>query len=182
MARDSGFVPPVVTHYGLDLTPPRKDPAGAVPLSRHRADRFLPYVILSRIGNFTQDRASRGKPGAGKTMAGESAREYQDYNQLVALLYRQRQAIAELSQENRELRRKLHDLRRGIGINVTIHGQTMALASPVVTVVNEATLPPGRGVTGTRSPDWPSLNTPRVPNQRSMGGYQTADDPGQDPA
>ena len=115
-------------------------------------------------------------------MAGESAREYQDYNQLVALLYRQRQAIAELSRENRELQRKLYDLRRGVGIIVTIHGQTMALTPPVVTVVNEVAPTPGRGMTDARSTDWPPLNIPRVPNQRSAGGYQAAADPGQDPA
>jgi hypothetical protein len=117
-----------------------------------------------------------------KTMAGESAREYQDYNQLVALTIKQRQAIAELSRENRELQRKLYDLRHGIGIIVTIHGQTMALTSPVVTVVNEAAPPQDHGMTATRSTDWPPLNIPRVPNQRSAGGYQTAADPGQDPA
>jgi hypothetical protein len=66
MARGSGSAPPVDTRYGINLTPPGKDTAGAVPLSRHRAVRFSPYVILSGVGNVTHDRASRDEPGAGK--------------------------------------------------------------------------------------------------------------------
>jgi hypothetical protein len=71
-----------------------------------------------------------------------------DYNRLVAQLHYQQRAIATLEAEKRELERKLSELRRGVGITVTIQGQTMSLTSPVVTVVSQSTEPPDPGITG----------------------------------
>jgi hypothetical protein len=71
-----------------------------------------------------------------------------DYNRLVAQLHYQQRAIAALEADKRELERKLSELRRGIGITVTIQGQTMSLTSPVVTVVSQSTEPPDPGITG----------------------------------
>jgi hypothetical protein len=71
-----------------------------------------------------------------------------DYNRLVAQLHYQQRAIAALEVEKRELERKLSELRRGIGITVTIQGQTMSLSSPVVTVVSQSTEAPDPGITG----------------------------------
>jgi hypothetical protein len=71
-----------------------------------------------------------------------------EYYHLAAQLQYQQRRIAELEAENSELKRRLNDLRRGIGITVTVQGQTMTLTSPVITVVNQSSEPADPGITG----------------------------------
>ena len=71
-----------------------------------------------------------------------------DYHRLVAQIQYQQRRIAALEAENSELQRRLNDLRRGIGITVTVQGQTMTLTSPVITVVSQSTEPADPGITG----------------------------------
>jgi hypothetical protein len=71
-----------------------------------------------------------------------------EYYHLAAQLQSQQRRIAELEAENSELQRRLFDLRRGIGITVTVQGQTMTLTSPVITVVNQSNEPADPGITG----------------------------------
>jgi hypothetical protein len=71
-----------------------------------------------------------------------------EYYHLAAQLQYQQRRIAELEAENSELQRRLNDLRRGIGITVTVQGQTMTLTSPIITVVNQSNEPADPGITG----------------------------------
>ena len=71
-----------------------------------------------------------------------------EYYLLAAQLRYQQRRIAELEAENSELKRRLNELRRGIGITVTVQGQTMTLTSPVITVVNQSNEPADPGITG----------------------------------
>jgi hypothetical protein len=50
-----------------------------------------------------------------------------EYEQYANWYEHQQRRIAELETENRELRRQLEDLRRGIGIAVLIHGRPIPL-------------------------------------------------------
>ncbi len=52
------------------------------------------------------------------------------YIQMTEALRWQQQRIIELEAENRELRRQLEDLRRGVGISLVIDGRQIPLASP----------------------------------------------------
>lgn len=52
------------------------------------------------------------------------------YLQMTDALRWQQQRIVELEAENRELRRQLEDLRRGVGISLIIDGRQIPLASP----------------------------------------------------
>jgi hypothetical protein len=88
-------------------------------------------------------------------MASISEREY--YHLAAQLQYQQRR-IAELEAANSELQRRLNDLRRGIGITVSVQGQTMTLTSPVITVVNQSGDPADPGITGI----FPTMGTDSV--------------------
>ncbi len=79
-----------------------------------------------------------------------------DYHRLMAQIQYQQRCIAALEAENSELQRRLNDLRRGIGISVTVQGQTMSLTSPVITVVSQSTEPADPGITGI----FPSMEAP----------------------
>lgn len=79
-----------------------------------------------------------------------------EYQRLMAQIQYQQRRIAALEAENSELQRRLTDLRRGVGISVTVQGQTMSLTSPVTTVVNQATEPADPGITGI----FPSMDAP----------------------
>jgi hypothetical protein len=103
-------------------------------------------------------------------MASVSEREY---NWLVAQLHHQQRAIAVLEAEKRELERKLSELRRGVGITVTIQGQTMSLSSPVVTVVSQSTEPPDPGITGI----FPLMTDPRPEESARMKPEAPAPEP-----
>src|SRR5260370_37047776 len=56
--------------------------------------------------------------------------EYGDYEQMSVWLERQPRRIEDLEAENRDLRRQLDELRRGVGVSVMIHGRAIPLASP----------------------------------------------------
>jgi hypothetical protein len=79
-----------------------------------------------------------------------------DYHRLMAQIQYQQRCIAALEAENSELQRRLNDLKRGIGISVTVQGQTMTLTSPITTVVSQATEPVDPGITGI----FPSMDAP----------------------
>jgi hypothetical protein len=55
--------------------------------------------------------------------------EYGDYEQMSIWLERQQRRIEDLEVENRDLRRQLDELRRGVGVAVMIHGRAISLAS-----------------------------------------------------
>jgi hypothetical protein len=76
----------------------------------------------------------------------------------VAQLQHQQRRIVELEAANSELQRRLNDLRRGIGITVSVQGQTMTLTSPVITVVNQSSEPADPGITGI----FPTIGTDSV--------------------
>jgi hypothetical protein len=79
-----------------------------------------------------------------------------DYHRLMAQIQYQQRRIAALEAENSELQRRLNDLRRGIGISVTVQGQTMTLSSPVITVVSQSSEPADPGITGI----FPTIDAP----------------------
>jgi hypothetical protein len=79
-----------------------------------------------------------------------------DYHRLMAQIQYQQRRIAALEAENSELQRRLTDLRRGIGISVTVQGQTMTLSSPVITVVSQSSEPADPGITGI----FPAMDAP----------------------
>lgn len=56
------------------------------------------------------------------------------YMQMTEALHWQQQRIIELEAENRELRRQLDDLRRGVGIALVIEGRQIPLASPAASM------------------------------------------------
>jgi hypothetical protein len=76
--------------------------------------------------------------------------EYGDYEQMSVWLERQQRRIEDLEAENRDLRRQLDELRRGVGVSVMIHGRAIPLASPS---------PSGSAY----SSDGPASSTPRRP-------------------
>lgn len=53
-----------------------------------------------------------------------------EYTQMTEALHWQQQRIVELETENRELRRQLDDLRRGVGVSLVIEGRQIPLMSP----------------------------------------------------
>jgi hypothetical protein len=86
---------------------------------------------------------------------------------MVAQIHHQQRYIAALEAENRELRRQLAELRRGVGVTVTIQGQTMSLTAPVATVVSQSTEPVDTNITGI------------LPLMTSTGSYPTPTPPAQ---
>ena len=99
-----------------------------------------------------------------------------EYYRLAAQLQYQQRRIAELEAEKSELQRRLNDLRRGIGITVTVQGQTMTLTSPVITVVNQSNEPADPGITGifpTMGMD--SVMEPPVPPRSAAAQEQARD-------
>jgi hypothetical protein len=96
-----------------------------------------------------------------------------DYHRLMAEIQYQQRCIAALEAENSDLQRRLNELRRGIGISVTVQGQTMSLTSPVLAVVSQSTEPADPEITGI----FPAVHAPigasYAPNQRGRPSYYT---------
>jgi hypothetical protein len=62
----------------------------------------------------------------------------QDYHRLRQWLEQQERRLAEVEAENRELRRQLDELRRGVGVSVVIQGRAIPLAAgPVAQMPHE---------------------------------------------
>lgn len=84
---------------------------------------------------------------------------------IAQMLLEQKKLMDALEAENRELRRQLADLRRGIGIAVVIEGKTIQLAtdpSSAVSMSSQSTLQTLQSL----------QNTPPPVPAGSQGGYQ----------
>lgn len=65
-----------------------------------------------------------------------------DYAQMTEAVHWQQQRIIELEAENRELRRQLDDMRRGVGIAVIIEGRQIPLAAPAAASTPHSSVSP----------------------------------------
>ena len=97
---------------------------------------------------------------------------------IAQMLLEQKKLMDALEAENRELRRQLTDLRRGIGIAVVIEGKTIQLAtgegSPVPTPQTQAALQSLQSLQNTQSPlPPPSSNNYSSVNRQTTGGQQS---------
>ncbi|HLG65215.1 MAG TPA: hypothetical protein VKY19_24990 [Ktedonosporobacter sp.] len=84
---------------------------------------------------------------------------------IAQMLLEQKKLMDALEAENRELRRQLADLRRGVGIAVVIEGKTIQLAtdpSSAVSMSSQSTLQTLQSL----------QNTPPPVPSGSQGGYQ----------
>lgn len=66
----------------------------------------------------------------------------EQYGQVVNWMDRQQRRITELEAENRELRRQLEELRRGVGVSVVIEGRALPVAALPTTGLESAITPP----------------------------------------
>ena len=94
--------------------------------------------------------AEAAPPGTWGRAMGPMNAEYGDYEQMSIWLERQQRRIEDLEVENRDLRRQLDELRRGVGVAVMIHGRAIPLAS----------LPPSSSA---YSSNGPASSAPRRP-------------------
>jgi len=97
---------------------------------------------------------------------------------IAQMLLEQKKLMDALEAENRELRRQLTDLRRGIGIAVVIEGKTIQLAtgegSAAPTPQPPAALQSLQSLQNTQSPlQSPSSNTYSPANRQTTGGQQS---------
>ncbi|GCE10412.1 hypothetical protein [Tengunoibacter tsumagoiensis] len=93
---------------------------------------------------------------------------------IAQMLLEQKKLMDALESENRELRRQLADLRRGIGIAVIIEGKTIQLANEggiPNTPQSQAALQSLQGIQGNPSPS--SANNYSNQNGRSTGGQSS---------
>ena len=83
---------------------------------------------------------------------------------IAQMLLEQKKLMDALEAENRELRRQLNDLRRGVGIAVVIDGKTIQLATDVSNVgQSQSTLQSLQNL----------QNTPPMSNSYAQSGRQT---------
>jgi hypothetical protein len=97
---------------------------------------------------------------------------------IAQMLLEQKKLMDALEAENRELRRQLADLRRGIGIAVVIEGKTIQLATepagPVaMSPQAQAALQSLQSLQNTPSPLPPTPTAPYGQNGRNTGGQQS---------
>jgi hypothetical protein len=97
---------------------------------------------------------------------------------IAQMLLEQKKLMDGLEAENRELRRQLNELRRGIGIAVVIEGKTIQLATgeggAVPTPQTQAALQSLQSLQNTQSPLPPSPSNPYSPvNRQTTGGQQS---------
>ncbi len=90
---------------------------------------------------------------------------------IAQMLLEQKKLMDALESENRELRRQLADLRRGIGIAVVIEGKTIQLATESGAANAQAL----QSLQGMQTPPQPTSpnNTYPAQNGRSTGGQAT---------
>jgi hypothetical protein len=97
---------------------------------------------------------------------------------IAQMLLEQKKLMDALEAENRELRRQLADLRRGVGIAVVIEGKTIQLAtgegSPVPTPQTQAALQSLQSLQNTQSPlPPPNSNSYSSANRQTTGSQQS---------
>ena len=90
---------------------------------------------------------------------------------IAQMLLEQKKLMDALEAENRELRRQLSDLRRGIGIAVVIEGKTIQLASDsgAVSAQAQATLQSLQSLQNSQPP----MQQPTAPNNYSQNNRPT---------
>lgn len=111
----------------------------------------------------------------------------QDYQRLRQWLEQQERRIAEIEAENRELKRQLQELRRGVGISVLIQGKAIPLAgevSPGLFAATDATPhPPAQTVQRAMHPTPPARPAKvAFPEDAWLTGHGPAARPGDQPA
>src|SRR5690349_24602963 len=95
---------------------------------------------------------------------------------IAQMLLEQKKLMDALEAENRELRRQLSDLRRGIGIAVVIEGKTIQLASDsgAVSAQAQATLQSLQSLQNSQTPmQQPTAPNNYTQNNRPTGGQNT---------
>ena len=100
---------------------------------------------------------------------------------IAQMLLEQKKLMDALEAENRELRRQLNDLRRGIGIAVIIEGKTVQLATDQSASQAQAALQSLQNLQSqstqtamqSNSSSQPAMNTGYAQNTRQTGGQQT---------
>jgi len=100
---------------------------------------------------------------------------------IAQMLLEQKKLMDALEAENRELRRQLNDLRRGIGVAVVIEGKTIQLATDQNSLQAQAALQSLQNLQGQNtqaamqaSPSsQPAINAGYAQNTRQTGGQQT---------
>src|SRR5690349_37596 len=89
---------------------------------------------------------------------------------IAQMLLEQKKLMDALEAENRELRRQLTDLRRGIGIAVIIEGKTIQLASEIGTNANGQALQSLQSIQNTPPAPTPQPTYSNQTNGRGTGG------------
>jgi hypothetical protein len=97
---------------------------------------------------------------------------------IAQMLLEQKKLMDALEAENRELRRQLTDLRRGIGIAVVIEGKTIQLATeqtPTISMTpqTQAALQSLQNLQNTQTNAQPIVSNGYPQNGRQTGGQQT---------
>jgi hypothetical protein len=100
---------------------------------------------------------------------------------IAQMLLEQKKLMDALEAENRELRRQLNDLRRGIGIAVIIEGKTVQLATDQSASQAQAALQSLQSLQSqgpqaamqSNPSSQPTINTGYAQNTRQTGGQQT---------
>ena len=97
---------------------------------------------------------------------------------IAQMLLEQKKLMDALEAENRELRRQLTDLRRGIGIAVVIEGKTIQLATEQTSTASmtpqtQAALQSLQNLQNTQTSSQPIISNSYPQNGRQTGGQQT---------
>jgi hypothetical protein len=93
---------------------------------------------------------------------------------IAQMLLEQKKLMDALEAENRELRRQLSDLRRGIGIAVVIEGKTIQLATDAGSAQAQATLQSLQSLQNSQPPmQQPTAPNNYAQNNRPTGGQNT---------
>ena len=97
---------------------------------------------------------------------------------IAQMLLEQKKLMDALEAENRELRRQLTDLRRGVGIAVVIEGKTIQLATeqtPTISMTpqTQAALQSLQNLQNTQTNAQPIVSNGYPQNGRQTGGQQT---------
>jgi hypothetical protein len=120
------------------------------------------------IGDFVLELMSTKSTQEATTMdRGASA----GFEGIAQMLLEQKKLMDALEAENRELRRQLADLRRGVGIAIVIEGKTIQLATETNTS-SQAALQSLQSLQGTPNTPPVSVNSTYSGNSRTTGAQQ----------
>src|SRR5215472_15082559 len=92
---------------------------------------------------------------------------------IAQMLLEQKKLMDALEAENRELRRQLAELRRGIGIAVVIEGKTIQLATDSGSAQGQNSLQSLQGLQNVPSASQTMVNGSYSPTTRKTGGQQS---------